>query len=190
MRSKGKLPTEMALLARKNVFTLVSQAELGFSLMQQKYGFVWTECTPTSSALSLWIYPTDWAIEGVSWKKWRVFLQGFNKQTLSVRLSAKNEWDVPDWFVPIDVCWVNQTYTVYIYIYPIDSLIFNQSDSLWLHGNFGIQLGTALTSETFCLSMFHHGITALRKNTPWRWWLLKDVNNNVYPLVNKHRPWK
>ena len=81
MRSKGKLPTEMALLARKNVFTLVSQAELGFSLMQQKYGFVWTECTPTSSALSLWIYPTDWAIEGVSWKKWRVFLQGFNKQT-------------------------------------------------------------------------------------------------------------
>jgi hypothetical protein len=40
MRSKGKLPTEMALLARKNVFTLVSQAELGFSLMQQKYGFV------------------------------------------------------------------------------------------------------------------------------------------------------
>ena len=119
MRSKGKLPTEMALLARKNVFTLVSQAELGFSLMQQKYGFVWTECTPTSSALSLWIYPTDWAIEGVSWKKWRVFLQGFNKQTLSVRLSAKNEWDVPDWFVPIDVCWVNQTY-IYISHWFID----------------------------------------------------------------------
>ena len=135
MRSKGKLPTEMALLARKNVFTLVSQAELGFSLMQQKYGFVWTECTPTSSALSLWIYPTDWAIEGVSWKKWRVFLQGFNKQTLSVRLSAKNEWDVPDWFVPIDVCWVNQTYTVYIYIplihwYSTKVILFDSMETL------------------------------------------------------------
>jgi hypothetical protein len=170
------------LLARKNVFTLVSQAELGFSLMQQKYGFVWTECTPTSSALSLWIYPTDWAIEGVSWKNGESFYKGLTNKQTNIECKTKcKKWMGCSRLICTNWCSLSKP-NIYIYIYiPLihwystKVILFDSMETL----AYRFQLGTELTSETFCLSIFHHGVTALRKNTPWRWWLLKDFHNNV-----------